>query len=294
MEFIPAKTILSGYTDNDFWFAENYNMNIYRGCCHGCIYCDSRSECYHVDNFDQVRAKENALALLYRDIKSKRKKGVIGTGAMSDPYNPFEKELELTRGALELINNFGFGIGIATKSPLIARDVDLFRKIREHSPVIVKITVTACNDELSRKIEANVAAASERFAAIKKLSENGIFTGLLMMPVLPFIEDNEENIMGIIRLAHENGARFIYPSFGVTLRQNQREWYFDKLDQFFPGMKQKYIKEFGNVYSCKSPNAEHIKAMFKNECEKLGLLYKMKDIVEAYRQGYENRQLSLL
>ncbi len=294
MEFIPAKTILSGYTDNDFWFAENYNMNIYRGCCHGCIYCDSRSECYHVDNFDQVRAKENALALLYRDIKSKRKKGVIGTGAMSDPYNPFEKELELTRGALELINDFGFGIGIATKSPLIARDVDLFRKIREHSPVIVKITVTACNDELSRKIETNVAASSERFAALKKLYENGIFAGLLMMPILPFIEDNEENILGIIKLAHENGARFIYPSFGVTLRQNQREWYFDKLDQFFPGMKQKYMKEFGNAYSCKAPNAEHIKAIFKNECEKLGLLYKMKDIVEAYRQGYEDRQLSLL
>lgn len=294
MEYVPAKTILSGFTENDFWFAENYNMNIYRGCCHGCIYCDSRSECYRVTNFDEVRAKENALALLYRDIKSKRKKGVIGTGAMSDPYNPFEKELELTRGALKLINEFGFGIAIATKSPLVARDIDLLKKIKEHSPVLIKLTVTAWEDELSKKVEPNAAPSSRRFAAIKQLSENGIFTGLLMMPVLPFIEDTEENIKGIIRLAYENGARFIYPAFGVTLRQNQRDWYFEKLDLLFPGIKKKYLKEFGDAYECKSPNAEYLKAIFKDECTRLGLLYRMKDIVRAYRQGYEDRQLSLL
>ncbi|MDF2989250.1 MAG: repair photolyase [Eubacterium sp.] len=293
MEYIPAKTVISGYAENNNWFGNNYNMNIYKGCNHGCIYCDSRSECYHVENFDEVRVKENALALIYRDIKSKRKKGVIGTGAMSDPYNPFEKKLELTRGALEIINRFGFGVSIATKSDLVARDIDIFNNIRQHSPVLVKITVTSCDDQLAKKVEQNVVPPSRRFTAIKKLSENGIFAGILMMPVLPFIEDTEENISGIIRLAYENGAKFIYPAMGVTLRMNQREWYFSKLDELFPGMKKKYIEEFGDSYQCHSPRAKQLKALFKEQCNQYGLLYKMEDIIKAYKNGYYDRQLSL-
>lgn len=293
MEYIPAKTIISGYAENNNWFGNNYNMNIYKGCSHGCIYCDSRSDCYHIDNFDKVRVKENALNLIYRDIKSKRKKGVIGTGAMSDPYNPLEKQLELTRGALGIINQFGFGISIATKSDLVARDIDILQKIQRHSPVLVKITVTSCEDELSKKVERNAAASSERFAAIKKLSDSGIFAGILMMPILPFIEDNEENITGIVRLAHENGAKFVYPAFGVTLRMNQREWYYSKLDELFPEKKELYIREFGDSYGCHSPRAKYLKVIFKEECRRYGLLYKMEDIISAYKNGYYNRQLSL-
>ncbi|MHB8065050.1 MAG: SPL family radical SAM protein [Ruminiclostridium sp.] len=293
MEFIPAKAIISGYCEGNNWFGNNYNMNIYKGCCHGCIYCDSRSECYHVDNFDEVRAKENALAIIYRDIKSKRKTGVIGTGAMSDPYNPFEKEYKLTRGALELINTYGFGASIATKSDLVTRDIDILKEIKQHSPVLIKITVTTCEDELCKKLEPNVTVSSKRFAAIKQLSDNGIFSGVLMMPILPFIEDNEENIRGIIRLAYENGAKFIYPAFGVTLRQNQRDWYFEKLDELFPSLKDKYLKQYGNSYECHSPNAKQLKYLVKQECERLGLLYRMKDIIKAYRQGYYDKQLTL-
>lgn len=293
MQFIPAKTVVSGYADNNNWFGNNYNMNIYKGCCHGCIYCDSRSDCYHVDNFDQVRAKENALDLIYRDIKSKRKTGVIGTGAMSDPYNPFEREYEFTRGALKLINRYGFGASIATKSDLVTRDIDLLKEIKQHSPVLIKITITSCDDELSKKLEPNVALSSKRFAAIRQLSDNGIFTGVLMMPVLPFIEDSEENISGIIRLAHENGAKFIYAAFGVTLRQNQRDWYYSKLDELFPGLKAKYIRQFGDSYECRSPHAKQLYDMFSKECERLGLLYKMSDIIKAYRMDYYNKQLSL-
>ena len=293
MEFIPAKAVLSGYCESNNWFGNNYNMNIYKGCSHGCIYCDSRSECYHVDNFDEVRAKENALALIYRDIKSKRKTGVIGTGAMSDPYNPCEREYKLTRGALELINTYGFGVSIATKSDLITRDIDLLKKIKQHSPVLIKITVTTCDDELCKKLEPNVAVSSKRFAAIKQLSDNGIFSGILMMPILPFIEDNEENISGIIRLAYENGAKFIYPAFGVTLRQNQREWYLNKLEGLFPSLKEKYLNQYGDYYECHSPNAKKLKYLVKRECERLGLLYKMEDIIRAYKQGYYDKQLTL-
>ena len=293
MEFIPAKTVISSYSANNSWFGLNYNMNIYKGCCHGCIYCDSRSECYRVENFDEVRAKENALAIIERELKSKRKKGVIGTGAMSDPYNPFEKEFKLTRGALELINRYHFGISIATKSDLISRDVDILKEISLHSPVIIKITITTSDDALCRKLEPNVAVASERFATIKKLWEKGIFTGILLMPVLPFLEDSEENILSIIKLAHENGARFIYPAFGVTLRQNQREWFFNKLEEFFPSIKEKYISQFGNSYECRSPKAKELWGIFKRECDRLGILYKMEDIIKAYKNGYGETQLSI-
>ncbi len=293
MEYIPAKSIISGYAENSNWFGNNYNMNIYKGCNHGCIYCDSRSDCYHVENFDQVRAKEDALALIYRDIKSKRKKGVIGTGAMSDPYNPFERKLELTRGSLEIINQFGFGVSIATKSDLVARDADILENIQKHSPVLIKITITCSDDHLASKVEANAPAPSKRFAAIKKLSDRGIFTGILMMPVLPFIEDNEANIIEIIRHAHENGARFIYAAFGVTLRMNQRDWYYSKLDELFPKKKELYIKEFGDTYQCHSPRAKQLSAVFKEECRRYGLLYKMEDIISEYKRGYYDRQLSL-
>jgi len=293
MEFILAKTIVSGYAESKEWFGCHYNMNIYKGCCHGCIYCDSRSECYRIDNFDTVRAKENALFLIRHELKSKRKKGVIGTGAMSDPYNPFEKELRLTRGALELINMYGFGVDIATKSSLIMRDCDVLKRIKDHSPVICKMTITTCDDDLCQKIEPHVAVSSERFSAIKKLSENGIYTGVLMMPILPFITDSLENVLGIVHHAKENGARFIYPAFGVTLRANQREYYYDKLDKLFPGLKGTYMKQYGDRYSCASPDAKRLYAVFANACEKLGILYKMPDIIDGYQSGYGNEQLTL-
>lgn len=293
MDFIPAKTIISGYSGDNKWFGNNYNMNIYKGCSHGCIYCDSRSECYHVENFDKVRAKENALTLIHRDLKSKRKTGVIGTGAMSDPYNPIEKEYELTRGALKLINSFGFGISIATKSNLVTRDIDILNKIRQHSPTLIKLTITTCDDVLCKKIEPNVAVSSQRFSALKQLAENNIFAGILLMPVLPFIEDNAENISGIIRLASENGAKFIYPAFGVTLRQNQRDWYYRKLDEIFPHLKEKYARQYGNSYECHSPSSNELWQLMKSECERLGMLYKMADIIRAYKKGYCNDQLRL-
>jgi DNA repair photolyase len=293
MRFIPAKTIISGYANNNSWFGNNYNMNIYKGCCHGCIYCDSRSECYRVENFDEVRAKEDALTLIGRELKSKRKTGVIGTGAMSDPYNPFEKEFKLTRGALELINRYQFGVSIASKSDLIARDIDILKSISLHSPVLIKMTITTADDLLCKKVEPNVAVSSARFSTIKKLTQEGIFTGILLMPVLPFIEDTVKNIRNIVKLAHDNGAKFIYPAFGVTLRQNQRTWFYHKLDEEFPGLKQKYIQQFGNNYECRSPKAKELWRLFQKECDSLEILYRMEDIINGYKKGYGDNQLSV-
>jgi DNA repair photolyase len=292
MEFVPAKTIVNR-TKNGQWFGADYNMNIYRGCCHGCIYCDSRSECYGVEDFDTVKAKKDALAIIERELRSKRKKGVVGTGAMSDPYNPFEKKYGYTRQALELIDKHWFGVAIDTKSSLVTRDIDVLKRIKEHSPVLVKITITAAEDALSSKVEPQAPLSSERFSAIKELSENGIYAGVLMMPVLPFIEDNEENVGAIVRKAHECGAKFVHPGFGMTLRQNQRGYYLDRADALFPGMRKQYQKQFGYAYSCNALAAKSLYAFFKAECKKYGLLYTMRSIVNGYKSPYINEQLSM-
>lgn len=291
MEYVKAKTLVSK-TKTTGWFGNDYNMNIYRGCCHGCIYCDSRSECYRIDDFDTVKAKENALQLIRDDLRRKVKSGVIGTGAMSDPYNPFEEKHCLTRHALELVNAYGFGISIATKSPLVTRDIDILKDISSHSPVLVKLTVTTADDELCKRIEPNVPASSERFEALRKLSDAGIYCGVLLMPLLPFINDTEENVLQIVNRAHNCDAKFIYPAFGVTLRTNQRLHFYNKLDEQFPGLKSKYISRFGERYSCTSPNARALHAAFADACNKCGLLYKMSDIISGYKQGYVNNQFS--
>ena len=209
LELVPAKSILVKSKDPR-WFGIDYQMNLYRGCCHGCIYCDSRSECYGIEEFDRVRGKENSLALLEEELRHKRKTGVAGTGAMSDPYNPYEREARLTRGGLQLLDQYGFGAAIATKSAMITRDLDVLQRIQAHSPVVCKITVTTWDDDLCRKIEPYPSVSSERLRAVKALSGAGIFTGILLMPVLPFLEDGLDNILGIVRLAAENGAKFIY------------------------------------------------------------------------------------
>ena len=234
MEYIDAKTILTKCKSTE-WFGTDYNMNIYRGCCHGCIYCDSRSECYNIDIL------------------------------------------------------FNFGISIVTKSALITRDIDILQNIKEHSPVICKLTITAADDSLCRKIEPHVSLSSERFEAMHTLSNHGIFSGVVLMPVLPFIEDNEENILNIIHKTAECGGKFIYPSFGVTLRQNQREYFFDKLDVIFPesNLREKYIRYYGNSYKCTVQNIGRLWKIFESECLKYGIIYKMKDIISAYKSGYE-------
>ena len=293
MDYIDAKTIVTR-TKNAAWFGTDYNMNIYRGCTHGCIYCDSRSACYHVDDYGTVRAKKDALTTVRRDLRSKTQKGVISTGAMSDPYNPYEKALRLTRGALELVGAHRFGLAMTTKSALIMRDVDVLRSIQTHAPVICMLTVTALDDGLCGKIEPDVASSSKRFAAIEKLSSAGIVSGVLLMPVLPFITDTSENILGIVRRAYQCGARFVYPAFGMSLRDTQRDHYYNKLDILFPGLKRRYIRRYGNQYWCLSPRQVSLKKAFDAQCERLGLLYKMDDIVAAYQDGYSNQQLSML
>ena len=318
MEFVKSKTILSKVNYGNDWYGIDYNMNLYRGCPHKCIYCDSRSNCYHIENFDMVRGKENALEILEQELIKKKNKGVIGIGSMSDTYNPLEKEYEQTRGALKLISKYGFGVSIDTKSDLILRDMDLLKEINSKNNVIIKFTITTPNDELSKIIEPNViikftittpndelskiiepnvCVSSKRLQAIKELTDNGIFAGIMMNPVLPFITDKEEDIKKLVRLANEYGAKFIKTYMGMTLRENQRDYYFDRLEENFEGLKDRYIKIkdryikiYGERYNCVVPNYKYLFKVFAEECNKYGILYKMEDIIKAYKKDNQNSE----
>lgn len=290
MEFIEAKTILTKVKGSESWYGIDYNMNLYKGCSHGCIYCDSRSNCYQIKNFNIVRGKLNAISTLEREL-SRKEKGVIGMGSMSDPYNPQEKKYEMTRDALKLIQKYNYGVSIDTKSDLVLRDIDCLKEIRKKNNVIVKFTITTASDELSKKIEPHVCPSSKRFAAIKELSDNGIFVGIMINPVLPFITDSAENIRSLVRLAHENGAKFIHTYMSMTLRDNQREYYYSKIS---PEIKKRYIETYKESYLCYPLNAKMLYRIFMEECEKYGILYKMDDIIKAYKKEVlDNTQLSL-
>ena len=290
MEEVVAINLVHPVQSGQSWFGVTHNTNIYRGCNHGCIYCDSRSSCYGIDRFDTVRVKKDASIKIDHELSRKRKKGVLGFGGMNDPYNGFERTEMETRKSLESVNKYGFGAHIITKSDLVVRDIDLFQQIQTHSVMNIGITITTSDDRLQSRIERSVSSTSKRFEAIRTLIDAGLYAGVLMMPILPFINDTWENIKGIIEQAHKAGAKYIYPSFGVTLRDNQRQHFFQKIG---PELTKQYVDTFGDSYMCVSPKVETLKQQFITLCEQYGILYKMKDIVEGAENHIKTTQLSL-
>lgn len=290
MEYVYASKIVQSVKSSENWFGVDYNMNIYRGCNHGCIYCDSRSSCYQVHDFDTVKAKQNAPVMIEDELKNKRKKGIIGMGAMSDPYNPYELKIEYTRSALESINKYGFGVFSITKSALVLRDIQLYKAIAKHSVVNVGITITTANEAERQWIEPFSSSTSERFDALHSLSENDIFAGVLMMPILPFINDTIENIEEIVMRTKKANGKYILPSFGVTLRDNQRVHFYQRIS---PELVEKYQSTFKDSYMCTSPNVSILKERFEQLCQENNILYKMKDIIEASKQHVVKKQMSL-
>lgn len=288
MNYIPAKRILVRSKSTD-WFGTDHTMNLYRGCCHRCIYCDSRSECYRNDDFDTVKAKENALELLRDELRRKVRPAFISMGAMSDPYNPFEKDLELTRKALMLIHAYECGVAVCTKSDLILRDADLYADVQAQAPVICKLTVTTTDDALAAKLEPGAASPTGRFKAVEGLSHAGVFTGVVLMPVLPFLEDSVENVLSVVDAAADAGAKFVYPAFGMTLRDRQRAYYYERLDQLFPGVRAKYEKQYGDRYWCTSPRAKELWTAFSARCREKGLFCEMEQIVRAAKGRYDTQ-----
>ncbi len=289
MHFTNAKSILSaknGYC----------GINIYRGCTHGCIYCDSRSTCYQFTHpFEDVEVKQNAPELLERALKSKQKTCMIGTGAMSDPYMHCEKELQLTRRCLEIILQYGFGAAIQTKSDLILRDIDLLTEINRTAKCVVQITLTTYYDDLCKILEPNVCNTKRRIEVLSILHEKGIPTIVWLTPILPFINDTKENISVILNECVRTGVKGVIDfGMGLTLRDGDREYYYAALNKFFPGMKERYIKQYGNSYELPSPNSKELKKIFQNICMDNGLLSTPDDCFKFLQELPEKyKQLSL-
>ena len=289
MHFVDAKGILTAKDGR-------VGMNVYRGCTHGCIYCDSRSACYQfTHDFEDVEVKQNAPQLLEQALRSRRTRCVIGTGSMSDPYQPCEEEVRLTRRCLEVIERHGFGAALQTKSDRILRDIDLLEAIHRAAGCVVQLTLTTFEDELCRKVEPNVCPTGRRIEALHLLRDRGIPTVVWMAPILPYINDTEENVLQILRACADAGVKGIV-CFGMelTLREGSREYYYAALDRLFPGLKQRYAREYGNRYEVPGPDAAALMRVFRSFCEAHGMLWRPEDCFAFINRLPErNRQISM-
>ena len=265
MHFTKVKGILSSKN----------GMNLFRGCTHGCIYCDSRSNCYRMNHkFEDVEVKENGISLLEENLKRKRKKCMIGLGSMTDPYIKEELGLNYTRQALEIINKFGFGVTLITKSANVLRDLDLLKEINSKTKCVIQMTLTTYDEELCKKIESNVSTTKERVEALKILRDEGIPTVVWLTPILPFINDTEENILGILNCCKEAKLfGIVCFGMGVTLREGNREYFYSQLDKKFPKLKEQYIREYGNSYVANSVNNKKLMGVFYEFCERNGIVH---------------------
>ena len=288
MHLVQAKGILS---------AAN-GMNLYRGCLHGCIYCDSRSLCYGMDHpFEDIEVKENALELLEQALRKKRAPCMLATGSMSDPYLPLEEELRLTRGALELALRYGFGFTLITKSARVLRDLDLLRAINKRTKCVVQMTLTTADKELCSKLEPHVSTTRERAEALCRLRDAGIPTVVWLCPILPFLNDTEENIRGVLRYCADANVRGVVCfGMGLTLREGSREYFYNRLDRLFPGLKEEYVRRYGARYMLESPHGGELMRLFHRLCAESGMMHD-NDEIFAYLSAFEQKdagaQLSL-
>ena len=267
-------------------------MNLYRGCTHGCIYCDSRSKCYRMNHdFEDIEVKLKADELLEHTLRRKRTKGRIMAGALTDPYVPIEEELQITRRCLNQIERFDFGLAIQTKSNLIMRDIDILDKINRKTKCVVGITMTTYDEELCKKLEPNVCTTKERFSVLLALKERGIPTIVWMNPILPFINDDMDNVKGIMKYCIDAGVYGIMnDGMSLTLRPGSREHYYEQLDRLFPGMKERYIETYGEAYELASPNKDELMSYFRKTCDENNIVHDREELLRFMRE-YKNKTL---
>lgn len=279
------------YADYKSILSPQNGMNLYRGCTHGCIYCDSRSKCYQMNHpFEDIEVKRNAVQIFEQQLRRKRKPCMIGTGSMCDPYLHLESELCLTRQCLELIDRYGFGVTVLTKSDRILRDMDLLKTINSKTKCVVQMTLTTFDDRLCKLIEPNVSVSSERIAVLKEMQRAGIPTVVWLCPILLFINDTEENLRSILAACIDADVKGIVNfGFGVTLRDGNREYFYRQLDKYFPGLKEKYIQNYGTSYECNSPNNSHLTKILQQECKSNGIMHEPNEIFR-YLRTFECKQ----
>ncbi len=289
MHCVEAKSILSSKN----------GINIYRGCTHGCIYCDSRSKCYNFQHtFEDIEVKVNAPELLEQTLRRKRNKCMISTGAMTDPYIHLEEELQYTRKCLEIVYKYGFGICLLTKSTRLLNDLDIIKKINNSTKCVVQVSLSTYDEDLCKIVEPNVSSTSDRLEMLKILNQHGIPTVVWLMPFLPMINDSVANLEGLLKGCIDANVHGIlnFDGFGMTLREGNREYFYKQLDKSFPGMSRLYQKKFGATYSISSENNDILKKIFSNECEKNNIIYKTRDIfsyLNEFPNKYAYEQLTL-
>lgn len=278
------------------WFDTKWIMDVYPACTYGCIYCKQGKAQLQTDFLKNILEKQNPIQQLQTDLKSIKETGMIAVGKQTDSYPELEQTTQYTRQALQIISQYEFGVVLATKSTLFTRDIDVLQKIKQKAPVVCAVSITTCSAELAKKIEPNAPAPLERLRALKEAAKAGINTGVLMMPVLPFLEDSEENICEIIYSAAQSGAKFIYPMFGIYLSQEQRAYYYEKLTQLFPNSAyaQAYEQRYATRPKCFVPGVQSLTEIFKKQAEQNFLQYEMKQIVNMYQRGYDSKQLTFL
>lgn len=286
MHFVEVKGILSSN--------HGRGMNVFRGCTHGCIYCDARSKCYHTpEPFEEVEVKRNAVELLEKTLAKKRNKMMIGTGSMSDPYIQAEKDLLVTRRCLEVIDKYGFGVTVHTKSDLVLRDFDLLERINSKTKAVIQMTLTTADDELCRIIEPNVCTTSRRVEVLMEAKRHGIPTVVWITPILPFINDTEENLHRIMYYVVKAGVKgIILWNIGLTLREGNREYFYYKLDKYFPGMKERYMRTYGNSYELVSPDSAKLMYKIRNVCSQYGIMCDP-DKVFKYMEEFEDKKANV-
>ena len=271
-------------------------MNLYRGCTHGCIYCDSRSACYKMKHdFEDIEVKRNAAEILDRQLRSRRAPCMISTGAMGDPYIHLEEKLGITRQCLEVIERHGFGLAILTKSARIMRDIDLLYAINVKAKCVVQMTMTTFDEDLCRILEPNVSTTAERFAVLDTMRKAEIPTVVWICPILPFINDTEENLRGLLDYCVRAKVKGIVTfGLGTTMREGSRDYFYKMLDKNFPGIKQKYIEKYAGNYGCTSPNSRKLHRILAKTCDEHGILHKLDDVFAYINKFAPNtRQLSL-
>lgn len=288
MHFTKVKGILS----------QKNGMNLFRGCTHGCIYCDSRSKCYQINHkFEDVEIKENAIELLEDRLKRKRKKCMIGLGSMTDPYIKEELKVKYTRKALETVNKYGFGMTLITKSCDVIRDLDLLKEINSNTKCVIQMTLTTYNEDLCKKIEPNVSSTKERFETLKILRNAKIPTVVWLCPILPYINDTKENLLGILDYCKEANVKgIICFGIGLTLREGNREYFYSKLDEKFPGLKEQYIREYGNSYEINSKNNYKLMQIFHKFCEENQIMHdnsKIFNYLQTFEEKNSSKQISI-
>ncbi len=294
------KSILNKRKFIDSWFWDRYGINPYNGCQFGCIYCDARSAKYHqpTDFENRIIVKNNVAAMLDKRISNARTflPDVVGFSGTTDPYQPAEKKYGNTKACLEVLLKHKYPVHIVTKSTLVLRDLELLNEIGKQNWCSVSVTITSTKKDVANFLETLAPEPSKRFDAIKTIKGKykNIQAGVLLIPVVPYLTDSDDDLTDLVKQSKENGADYLLFGGGMTMRDLQGKWYLQHLANRFPELIGKYEKLFQFNYNPESYNGTYeagknyslkITSRLFELVEKYGLPFRIKRFIpEDFRK----------